>query len=100
MSAFSFLASHQQISSLALEKRFKTSSYKQALVGRFHHLIRSYVRTFPYSQHTSSRQREFHPKPLTEPYVTVSRHTALLIPVSKISSSSEKLSLIHISEPT
>jgi len=27
----------------------------------------------------SSRQGEFHPKPLTEPYVTVSRHTALLI---------------------
>ena len=26
----------------------------------------------------SSRQGEFHPKPLTEPYVTVSRHTALL----------------------
>lgn len=27
----------------------------------------------------SSRQREFHPKPLTEPYVKVSSHTALLI---------------------
>ena len=31
----------------------------------------------------SSRQREFHPKPLTEPYVTVSRHTALLILIYK-----------------
>ncbi len=29
----------------------------------------------------SSRQREFHPKPLTEPYVTVSRHTALVIQI-------------------
>ena len=27
----------------------------------------------------SSRQREFHPKPLTEPYVIVSHHTALVI---------------------
>ena len=27
----------------------------------------------------SSRQGEFHPKPLTEPYLTVSRHTALII---------------------
>ncbi|MBA7547933.1 hypothetical protein ES705_40374 [subsurface metagenome] len=27
----------------------------------------------------SSRQGEFHPEPLPEPYVTVSRHTALLI---------------------
>ncbi len=27
----------------------------------------------------SSRQREFHPKPLTEPYVKVSLHTALVI---------------------
>jgi hypothetical protein len=27
---------------------------------------------------TPSRQGEFHPKPLTEPYVTVSHHTALL----------------------
>lgn len=30
-------------------------------------------------QPESSRQREFHPKPLTEPYVKVSSHTALLI---------------------
>ena len=27
----------------------------------------------------SSRQGEFHPEPLTEPYVIVSHHTALLI---------------------
>ena len=27
----------------------------------------------------SSRQREFRPKPLTEPYVIVSHHTALVI---------------------
>jgi len=32
----------------------------------------------------SSRQREFHPKPLTEPYLTISRHTALLIQIYKI----------------
>jgi len=27
----------------------------------------------------SSRQGEFHPKPLTEPYVIVSHHTALVV---------------------
>ena len=27
----------------------------------------------------SSRYREFHPIPLTEPYVTVSHHTALIV---------------------
>ncbi len=32
----------------------------------------------PLTVEWSSRQGEFHPKPLTEPYVTVSRHTALL----------------------
>jgi uncharacterized membrane protein YkvI len=31
------------------------------------------------SQEVSSRQGEFHPKPLTEPYVIVSHHTALVI---------------------
>ena len=31
------------------------------------------------TRYMSSRQREFHPKPLTEPYLTVSRHTALQI---------------------
>ncbi len=29
----------------------------------------------------SSRQGEFHPKPLTEPYVIVSHHTALVIQI-------------------
>ncbi len=29
----------------------------------------------------SSRQREFHPKPLTEPDLTVSRHPALVIQI-------------------
>ena len=32
----------------------------------------------------SSRQREFHPKPLTEPYVKVSPHTALLTQPNRI----------------
>ena len=32
---------------------------------------------FPHMIKWSSRQGEFHPKPLTEPYLTVSRHTAL-----------------------
>ena len=32
-----------------------------------------------YNVFVSSRQGEFHPKPLTEPYVIVSHHTALLI---------------------
>ena len=32
-----------------------------------------------YKGKLSSRQREFHPKPLTEPYVIVSYHTALII---------------------
>jgi len=31
---------------------------------------------------TSSRQGEFHPKPLTEPYVNLSIHTALVIPIT------------------
>jgi hypothetical protein len=39
-----------------------------------HHLAMPF-----HSEHTSSRQREFHPKPLTEPYVIVSHHTALVI---------------------
>ena len=30
----------------------------------------------------SSRQGEFHPKPLTEPYLKVSPHTALVIQIS------------------
>ena len=29
----------------------------------------------------SSRQGEFHPEPLTEPYVIVSHHTALVIQI-------------------
>src|SRR5665811_254419 len=39
----------------------------------------------------SSRQGEFHPKPLTEPCLIVSHHTALLIYAVNISSSFEKL---------
>ncbi|OWW23548.1 hypothetical protein B4Q04_20340 [Zobellia sp. OII3] len=41
----------------ASEKWFRTSSYKQILVGRFHHLINSYVKLKFHSQHTSSGQR-------------------------------------------
>ena len=83
-SAFSSLASHKQITLDALEKWFRTSSYKQILVGRIHHLINSYVKLMLHSQHTSSRPGEFHPKPLTEPYVIVSHHTALLKWYTKI----------------
>ena len=36
------------------------------------------------SGHTSSRQREFHPKPLTEPYVIVSHHTALRLMLERL----------------
>ena len=36
----------------------------------------------PFGQR-SSRQREFHPKPLTEPYVKLSLHTALVIQAYK-----------------
>ena len=35
--------------------------------------------------YVSSRQGEFHPKPLTEPYMTVSCHTALVIQIYAIS---------------
>ncbi|NQU86690.1 MAG: hypothetical protein HQ541_13105, partial [Mariniphaga sp.] len=37
----------------------------------------------------SSRQGEFHPEPLTEPYVTVSRHTALVIQIYEIKLSNQ-----------
>ena len=37
----------------------------------------------------SSRQREFHPKPLTEPYVIVSHHTALVIQIYEIKLNSQ-----------
>ena len=41
------------------------------------------------SRHTSSRQREFHPKPLTEPYVIVSHHTALVMQIYEIKLSNQ-----------
>ena len=65
------------------------------------HLIQSYDDSSLWCRiiygHTSSRQREFHPKPLTEPYVIVSHHTALHIHETisglklVLSSSSEEL---------
>ena len=37
---------------------------------------------FTHAKGLSSRQGEFHPKPLTEPYVKVSLHTALQVRVT------------------
>lgn len=42
--------------------------------------MKKYVKIFKYLIFLSNRQREFHPKPLAESYLTVSRHTALQIP--------------------
>src|SRR5690606_4221549 len=51
----------------------------------------------------SSRQGEFHPKPLTEPYVIVSHHTALLIQIlpfnSNIQRANDKTDSDIVSEP-
>jgi len=54
-------------------------------------MLRSYTRAINkqenkngslFREGTSSRQGEFHPKPLTEPYVNLSIHTALVIPIT------------------
>jgi hypothetical protein len=38
-------------------------------------------KVIPCNGKLSSRQGEFHPEPLTEPYMTVSRHTTLVIQI-------------------
>ena len=40
--------------------------------------IKEYISSQPEPKCRSSRQGEFHPKPLTEPYLKLSLHTALV----------------------
>jgi len=63
---------------------FYNAANIQIILRIFNEIIALILRTIAFlalalTVEWSSRQGEFHPKPLTEPYVTVYRHMALLI---------------------
>src|ERR1039457_3871364 len=62
---------------------------------RMHHRLLAIHADVRLGAEVASRPEEFHPQPLSDPYVTLSRHTAPIIQPCSLSTSSDEITAVR-----